>query len=234
MIVIYDEKMPRPIVDQLEKRGFLLIKSKKLEGINNSLSSHPDLQVCKINNKKIVVEPSLYKYYKENLLKYGIIVILGKERVGQSYPQDTIYNLASNGKIAIHNFSITDKAVLEEVTKEGLTKVDVKQGYGKCNVLFTKTGLITSDKGIYDKVKLEKKLLIRPGFIKLENYSYGFVGGASGYGDNLYLLGDLKKHPDFEKIEKFLKDDQTDFELLGEDTLEDFGSLIFLEEDTND
>lgn len=233
MICIFDRKLPEEILRDLRASGFSLLPTKKIKGLKTSLSTHPDIQVCKISENKVVVEPSVYSYYKENLENYGIygiIVEKGGSILENSYPRDSFYNLAANKTLAIHNFSITDEVVEDQVEKEGLKKINVNQGYGKCNVLFTKTGILTSDMGIYKALEGVKKLLIRPGNIVLKDFSYGFIGGTSGFfRDKVFFLGDVASHPDFEEIKKFLWADQTDFEILGPGPLTDYGSLIFLE-----
>ncbi len=225
-IVIVDKNLPWISKDRLEKLGFLLIETKPLAGFSSPLGTHPDIQICKINEKLLISEPTMHQYYSNLLSPYGIIVKSGEKIAKDLYPEDSIYNLASNGEIALHNFDITDKRVLNEIDFE---KINVKQGYSKCNLLFTKTGFITSDMGIYKALKERKALLIEPGGIDLEGYEYGFIGGASGYLDKVYFIGDVKKHKDFDKIREFLEKENTEFEILGDFNLMDFGSLIFLE-----
>lgn len=235
MICIYDQKLPEAIVESLAASGFFLIPSKKLGQIQGALSTHPDVQVCKISDKILVVSPEVYDYYKNILEKYGIIVRKGGTALGDKYPSDSAYNLAANETLAIHNFKITDEKVREEIKAKGLREIPVNQGYSKCNILFTPTGLITSDMGIYKKVTGVKKLLISPGNISLLGYDYGFIGGASGtYKDTVYFLGDLSLHPDYEKIKNFLAADQTKFICLSKDPLTDYGSLIFLQGGNDD
>ena len=44
-------------------------------------------------------------------------------------------------------------------------------------------------------------LLIRPGYIELPGYPYGFIGGTNGNlsKDIIVFSGSLKEHPDYEK-----------------------------------
>lgn len=224
--VIVDKNLPEISKGKLRNLGFNIIETKPLEKINFSLATHPDIQICKVKENFLVTEPTVFQYYKNLLCDYDIIIKSGEKCVEEIYPKDAIYNLASNGEIGIHNFKITDKKIVEEIDFE---KIDVKQGYGKCNVLFTKTGIITSDMGIYRSIKNRRKLLIEAGDIDLEGFSHGFIGGASGFLDKVYFIGDVKLHKDFEKIRKFLEDEETEYEILGDFKLKDFGSLIFIE-----
>ncbi|MDO5027795.1 MAG: hypothetical protein Q4E36_00900 [Bacillota bacterium] len=230
MICIHDQRLPEHMVEKLRLAGFFPVRTLDLPGLSSSISTHPDIQVCKISDQLIVVEPSTYDYYKNILQSYGIIVRPGRSILQEPYPKDSAYNLAANESLAIHNFRFTDSQISQAVDDLGLEKISVNQGYGKCNILFTKTGLITSDQGIYKALGPRKKLLIRPGFIDLEDYTYGFIGGASGFfKGKLYFLGDPSLHPDFPLIEKFLQEDQTSYSSLSSDPLRDYGTLIFLQ-----
>lgn len=223
-ILIVDKNLPRNLVEKLREKGYVVIFSLSLGNITGALSTHPDIQLCKISDNFVVVEPCTYEYYKNALTPYGIIVKTGMNEVSGDYPGDTFYNVATNGDVAIHNFDYTDDVILENLECE---KIHVRQGYGKCNVLFAKKLIITSDMGIYKKLK-DKKLLIRPGFIELSGYEYGFIGGASGYGDKLYFIGNIECHPDYKIIKNFLEENNILYESLGQGALKDYGSLIFL------
>lgn len=235
MICIYDQRLPEPIVEKLSASGFFLIPSKNSENIHGALSTHPDVQICKISDKILVASPQVYDYYKNILEKYGIIVRKGGTALGATYPRDSAYNLAANETLAIHNFKITDEKVRDLIKAQGLREISVNQGYSKCNILFSLTGIITSDMGIYKKLTGVKKLLISPGNISLAGYNYGFIGGASGtFKDTVYFLGDISLHPDFDAIKEFLAADDTDFKILSKDQLADYGSLIFLQGGNDD
>lgn len=235
MICIYDQRLPEEIVEKLAASGFFLIPSKKLKELQSALSTHPDVQVCKISDEIIVVSPEVYDYYKNILEKYGIIVRKGGTSLGNKYPSDSAYNLAANEALAIHNFKITDEKLRDLIKAQGLREISINQGYSKCNILFSKTGIITSDMGIYKNLSGVKKLLISPGNISLAGYNYGFIGGASGtYKDTVYFLGDPSLHPDYDEIKNFLEEDETDFKILSKKPLADYGSLIFLQGGNDD
>lgn len=230
MICIYDQRLPEEIVEKLSASGFFLLPSKNCENLSGALSTHPDIQICKISDKIIVASPEVYDYYKNILEKYGIIVRKGGTVLGDKYPSDSAYNLAANETLAIHNFKITDDEVKKLIKTKELREISINQGYSKCNILFSKTGIITSDMGIYKNLSGVKKLLISPGNISLAGYNYGFIGGASGtFKDTVYFLGDPSLHPDYEEIKNFLEEDETDFKILSKKPLADYGSLIFLQ-----
>jgi hypothetical protein len=72
-------------------------------------------------------------------------------------------------------------------------------------------------------------LLIEPGHISLPPYEYGFIGGASGVcGDKVYFLGNIKLHPDGERMEKFIRDAGLIPVNLSDEPLVDLGGLMFI------
>lgn len=226
-VVIVDKYIDESVITDLEKLGFLPIRTQEIEGISTSLSTHPDIQVCKINDRTIVVDPRLYTYYSSQLINYGIMVIAGYSEVVEPYPDYIAYNACVTKGHLIHNLDHTDKAILDNTD---LVHVNIKQGYSKCNILDTKDGIITSDFGIYKKVDTIRKLLVSKEEILLRDYNYGFIGGTSGYFDGCaYFIGDIYKHSDIVLIEEFLEEEATKIKVLGDIPLTDNGSLIFLD-----
>lgn len=223
-LCIVDKNIPVEIIKALKGKGYRIVLSLSLSGITGALATHPDIQLCKISDEVVVVEPTTYDYYIRELAPFGITVIKGKTRVESPYPKDVPYNLATNKSLAIHNFNFTDEMILKHLE---CRMINVKQGYGKCNVAFAGEVLITSDVGIYDKIDKDA-LLISPGHILLTGYDYGFIGGATGFDDKLYFIGDVTTHPDCESITKFLKNQNIEYESLGTGALQDYGSLIFI------
>ena len=70
-------------------------------------------------------------------------------------------------------------------------------------------------------------LLIRPGYISLPGFSYGFIGGASGrVGDEMIFSGNVAAHPDFEAIRSFVEEHGAKLKYFPEYELTDIGSII--------
>lgn len=225
-ICIADRNVPEDVKENLIEEKFHLVLTSEIEKLKAPLSTHADIQVCKIDDKKIVVEPSVFDYYFNKLSDYGIIIEKGNDFLKAKYPGDSLYNLAANEKIAIHNFNITDKKILNALYQK---KIQVRQGYSKCNICFAKDCIITSDFGIYKKIPDGiKKLLIEKGDIELKGYNYGFIGGATGFFEKLYFIGDLEKYREKQKIKEFLKRENIQYKSLGDGPLMDCGSLLFL------
>ena len=72
-------------------------------------------------------------------------------------------------------------------------------------------------------------LLIEKGHVALDGFEYGFLGGASGCIENtVYFNGDLSKHPDFEKICRFIESQNCRVRYFEGEPLADIGSVIYL------
>ena len=186
---------------------------------------HADMQMTVVGDK-IIVPPMFFEYYKARLPHKNIVC--GILNPDGHYPVNIAYNTAVTEKFAICNEKYTDRVILQSVIDAGLEIIDVKQGYAKCSVCVAGNGIITADKGIYKKIsgKMDA-LLISPGFVNLPGCEYGFLGGASGFDGYLYFMGDIKAHPDFYRIDMFLKKIGVIYECLpGE--LTDFGTAVFI------
>jgi len=117
--------------------------------------------------------------------------------------------------------------------KEGLEFINVKQGYTKCSIaVVDRKAVITSDYPIYKKlIELGVDvLLIEPGYIRLDGYPYGFVGGTCGNlsGETIAFSGKFLCHPDRLKISSFLKKYNKKVLWLRNENVTDIGTIINL------
>ncbi|WP_024620209.1 DUF6873 family GME fold protein [Metaclostridioides mangenotii] len=230
-LALVDKRLPKSMEEDLSRRNIELIKTIGCDGVNESINCHPDICICNLGNGDIVVEPSMYNRYESLLKKYKFNVIKGETRLKGKYPHDIAYNVAIVGDYAIHNFKHTDKKIIEFIDNKGLKKINVEQGYTKCSIcIVDDKSVITSDKGIYNKVNETEIdcLLIEPGYIELFDMNYGFIGGCSGLisNDKLAFFGDVRKHPSFDDIKLFLDGKNKKIVVLGKEDLLDLGSLV--------
>ncbi len=198
------------IVSYIKAQGYepVFIEGQAAGQEKNPIGSHPDLYMCHLGP---------YIFHGE------------KELVGSSYPSDSIYNAASTGRFFIHNLSITDSKLLVEAKKLGLTLIDVKQGYTKCNTcIVDDSSIITSDAGIARACRgMLDVCLISPGSIELKGFKYGFIGGASGrIDDEIIFNGNLNAHPDAERITEFIYSRGLKIKQFEAYSLTDIGSII--------
>ena len=152
------------------------------------------------------------------------------DNIQSPYPNDCLLNFADIGDYIICNKSILTEQIVKYLPKK--ETIDVKQGYSKCSVCICKRNtIITDDISIYNAVSQYdgiNALLIEKGSVHINKYDYGFIGGCSGLINKKLLLfnGDLSTHIDFDKIEKFLYDNNVKYIDIKGKPLTDIGSII--------
>lgn len=224
---IVDYRVTDIVVKRLEEYFDKVILSPKLRTYE-AICGHPDIGMCKLDNRKAIVCPSAYQYYKNELP--DIEIICGSSEPLDKYPNDILYNSACEKDIAIHNFKFTDKITLAQIEQKFLKRINVKQGYSKCSICFIGSGgIITDDEGIYEILNNKglDVLKIDRGQIILKGMDYGFFGGATGYIDNkLFLNGEVKFLYDSKKILDYLKKHNTELIEINEGAVADIGTII--------
>jgi len=167
-------------------------------------------------------------------------VFLGDpKKIGAEYPKDIVYNAAIVGNCFIHNLDYTDGKLLDAFKEQNIGKdiklINVKQGYTKCNlVVVDDAHAITSDMGIAQALNDEniEVLVINQGFVSLQGFDYGFLGGASGrIDDEIVFNGDLSAHPDFDEIVEFIEKTGLKVRFFKNYPLTDIGSIIAVKGD---
>lgn len=233
-LALIDGRVPFDIEEKLNEKGIRLIKTLKNNDVLNAVSYHPDIMVHHLGGKDIILAPNIHDEIIETLEEEGFNIIFGKESVMGPYPGDVPYNAARVSNYVICNIKTTDSRLLNELYLRNLNIINVKQGYAKCSTaVVSKEAIITSDQGIYNAVKNQLDvLLIEPGYINLFEMNYGFIGGASGCmsESEICFFGDIKTHPQHQKIEKFLLKYSKKIINLSENRLLDLGTLITLKE----
>lgn len=174
-------------------------------GADPRLAGHADLSMLHMGGDLII--SSCGGEIVNNLTNRGFRV-LDAPGPGKSYPEDCRLNACIVGSRFIHRLDVTAEAALENAA--GLELVDCAQGYAKCCVCVVDSrSIITSDHGIAGAARKHgiDALEIRPGYIELEGFGYGFIGGASfklsPY--ELAFTGRLDGHPDYNIIVDYLK-----------------------------
>lgn len=156
-------------------------------------------------------------------------------RVGNSYPADCALNCAETGRFVICNPRVVSAELLGMLS-ERYAVIPVKQGYTKCSTAVADANsVITEDEGITlaaEKYGLDV-LRIRPGYVKLPGYDRGFFGGCSGLiaKDVFFVNGDLRRHPDAQKITDFLSARGITAAYPRNTDITDIGSIIQLTEE---
>ena len=199
---------------RLEQLGYQIVQVLDSPFLSEGIASHADLFMCKMgcgtDSPIFFGDPSKPK---------------------TPYPEDATYNAACTGSFFIHRLAISDSELLQKAIDMDMVLIDVRQGYAKCNVVVVnENSLITSDKGIYNVLGRYLDidcLLVQSGYVALSGYSTGFIGGASGrIGNCVYFHGNLKGHPDFDRIIKFIKERDLEVEWFEDFPLTDIGSIL--------
>ena len=229
-IIFISETAQSSFIDYMKSLGHVVLIPKDPR-IDSRISSHPDLVLSIVDNNLIIDEnasESIFSQLDANAIPY----IKTSSNLGSMYPNDIPYNAVVTKNFLIHNLSYTNPLLLEHCKNTGKKLLHVKQGYSKCStVVIDDEHLITSDQGIYNAVKeYMNVLLISTGFVDLEGFDYGFLGGCSGtILDTVVFHGDLSKHPDFLRIKEFIEAAGKKLVYFTDFTLRDIGSILVLE-----
>ncbi len=145
------------------------------------------------------------------------------------YPHDIRFNAALISGFLFCRERYVSPRIVENVKAK---IVDIRQGYAKCSMCkVNEYSFITSDPSLKkagDKCGLDV-LLISPGYIGLDGYDYGFIGGASGLcGKRLFFFGDITKHPNYNEIHSFIKSRGVEEIMLSKNPLYDYGGVLFV------
>ncbi len=198
------------------------------------ISTHADVLVSHLGNGEILLSQN-QNLLKAKLLKLGARVEEAEIIPFSPYPNDILLNHTILGDFLICNVKNTSKYVLKYAQAGNFTVIDTKQGYAKCSICIVEdNAVITEDSGIERLLKKYQidVLKIQPNCIRLSDKHFGFLGGSSGKISKklLFFNGNLKKHPDYIEIVKFLK--KYNVEPIYDDSYEltDIGSIIPLTE----
>ena len=225
--VLVAENFPEKAADKLKKYGEV-VRTKANKNVLEGLDTHPDILVHPLPKVDLVVDRDNFDYYKEIFKDKK--VLSSHSSLSAKYPRDIHLNAFAFKNFFIHNLKYTDQVILDYYKNRGYDLVNIKQGYAKCSCLVTEDFVITSDGGIYESLKdLITIYKIDHGQIKLQNFNYGFIGGASGVlGKKIFFTGDFSHHSSHEEILKIINKYDYEIEILSKDPIEDFGSIYFI------
>ena len=225
--VCVNHRCSENIKNELTRLGISIIESPPADQMTSPVKNHADIVLHHLEGNRFVSEPSTYQYFKDAFPEAEIIC--GKKILKDSYPDDCFYNVA---RISDDVFmKVADDFILDFDNLNYTKKIYTRQGYCKCNIcVVSEKAFITSDIGIckagqdngFDVLK------IREGYIDIDGYEYGFIGGASGLvsDDTMVFCGDVLSHPDSERIKSFLRNYNIYIQCLSKEPLTDIGSVI--------
>lgn len=228
-IILLSEDANQILKNYLISQDHKIIEIKKINIVYEAISSHADIYVCKMR-KEIIIEPNQFRFIKKELDLNSVKYKIGKNPLGFNYPDNIGFNALCTGKYLIHNLKYTDHLILNTAKSLSLIPISVSQGYTKCNIVeVDNNSLITSDVGIAKALENYDLniLVISQGYVMLDGFNYGFLGGASGkVGNKIIFNGDLSLHPDFKIIIDFINSNNLEVVYFNEYPLTDIGSII--------
>ena len=198
---------PKGAIEAIKSLGAEPILLPAFGGCDEITGAHADMQLCSV----------------------GGVIYKADAPLPCSYPGCAAYNALVLGKYFVHRLYTTAPCLIKAAKECGLELINVKQGYAKCAcVIVDENSIITADRGIARALEGKADvLLIESGYVKLEGYEYGFLGGASGIiNGTLLFCGDLRRHPDFERILSFANDRGVKVQYIEDLELTDIGSFI--------
>lgn len=230
MLIFIDKRISESAKQKLADYGDLVeVESNGI--VYDSISGHPDIFMCQIENQ-LIVAPNTPEYLTSILKSNEINFSFGEKYLSNSYPSTSFYNALVSSNFLIHNLKYTDVTIVEKIEKREI--INIKQSYTRCNLIeISENVFITSDKEIFKKINRLQGcaiLYIDPVQISLPGHTYGFFGGCCGvYNNKLFILGSLDYLK--EKIALIEFTNQFDVEIieLSDNQLFDGGGIFFIE-----
>lgn len=203
--------------------------------VSEQVKGHIDLMCCHIGKNKIIVPQSIKEKAEKIMNNKEIEIYCGLDIASPQYPYEAAYNVAIIDNYFFCNSQIIDPVLFKLLINSKLKLIDCKQGYSRCAIaIIDKKSLITSDRAIFKKATEIgfDCLLIEPGYISLEGYPYGFIGGCCVKINPkcIAFTGTFDHHPDASKIKKFIHNKNIEIKYMTKEKIFDVGSIIPLTE----
>lgn len=222
---------PEKITDALKRYGVRLIKTSADENLDEPVKYHPDMLFYPSTKGEIILAPSQHEQ-KLILEKMGFKAEFS-EPLKRKYPHDIALNFLALEGYIFGRTDFADPLVLKNAAEQKAELVKVNQGYARCSVLVVgEKAAITEDESLF-KALSEKEidvLKLERGYVTLEGYDCGFIGGAGGKisKDTVAFFGDCSLHPQWREIEAFLSKHQCKSVFLTREPLADYGGFVSL------
>lgn len=231
---IVDGRISGECTEGLKKYGYTPVPMPPFCELDDPVSSHPDMLM--FFGDRVYCHGRYLSAAREQLALIseasGLALAASDEPTGRRYPLDVLFNAVKVGNSLICRSASVSGLVRDYAAVHGLVTLDVSQGYSKCSVCKVSDGaVITADRGIAEAARGAgiKVLTVRPGYVALDGYDCGFIGGASGSDDdNVYFCGDVLRHPDGEAICAFCRSNGKNAVSLSDEPLYDYGSIFFI------
>lgn len=223
-------------ISKLNQLGIKTIEINKSAYLPAGIDSHADLQILHLEDNRFLTATE-HLCTGESKKKINIERLRGN--LGKKYPFDVPLNCVFIGNKLICNTNTVALQVLEFAEESGFQVIHVNQGYTRCSTaVINKDAIITDDITIFTAAQnfLNDVLFISKGSIRLNGYSYGFIGGCCGKisKNELAFNGRIDSHENANSIIDFLSKHNIEPIELHNDCLYDIGGIIPITEDLPD
>ena len=177
----------------------------------------------------LVLAPNIPQNYVDLFAQRGINYSFGTTLVGEDIDSVVAYKVATNSRIAVHNFKKTDSVVANII--HDLQHIACKQSFSRCSTLLLTDAAITSDRGIAKELQKAAidVLYVSPSEIALPGYRCGCFGGCCGVVENkVVVCGSMDFHPQGNDIRIFIDNHGFQIIELAHFPLLDVGSIFFV------
>lgn len=235
----------KEIISSLLKYGIEVFEIKKNPKMNGAVSSHADCNLLQLDSKTFICDEEIASNLKATIKKNIVNnLTIGKsdseintdieiltEKIESPYPKEAAINVKRVDNNIVCNKNIVSKTILNYCKINNIDICHCNQGYVGCSsVLVANNAIMTDDKSVYNSFNRIgfDCLMLSKGKIKLNGFSYGFIGGCCGFIDNnlLAFTGKLDSHDDSKKIKEFLKKYKIDYLELSDKSLTDVGGIV--------
>ncbi len=199
---------------ELSEKGYHIIPTETVDSFHLPEQRHADMQFLKIDGRLFKLSDC-------------------EKTVMRKYPNNVLLNCLYHNHRLYGNVKAIDPVVIRYCKEQNIPVENVNQGYSRCSVLpVNDNAVITADRSLQKALVKNgaEVLLIQPGDIRLDGYPYGFIGGA-GFTDNntVFFFGNVRKHPDYEKIKVFCNRYNSKIEILcPSEPLTDIGGAVLI------
>ncbi|MBR2027675.1 MAG: hypothetical protein IKA10_01635 [Oscillospiraceae bacterium] len=216
------------IINKLKAYGYEQINVEKSTDVSQPIAYHADVLYLKTSDREIYIS-ECQKNNAEFIRSIGYDV--KTVRLMPGYKTESRLNIVVTDSLIMCN----PKTCMDiaQISEKKMT-VYTNQGYTKCSTaVIGDNNFITEDENIYKVLtKAEKNcLLIKKGYVRLDGYDCGFIGGASVYikeKNTVLFTGNIQKHPDYIKIKDFCNNQHILIDYIDNDDLYDIGGIVLL------
>lgn len=232
MIAIVDRAYYDILRDKLSEFNIKVFPSFESKILKGAVKTHPDMSLFKYDEDTLIASRESFDYYNEIFKGTKINIINANEDPHEKYPSDVKFNALRIGEHLICISDVCAKSIIKRFDEAKI--INSSQGYVKCSIIDVGSEYFASDdKYLYEIIKSlgQKCILLDKGFVKIKDYDYGFVGGASGYArDKIFLTGKIINEANRIRLEEFAREINKELIYLTEYDIFDIGTLMIMEE----